>query len=57
MTLNNLGILLSEEGQKEEAKDNFEKALKILGGLSKDFPENRRVKEELSLTRERLEGL
>ncbi len=57
MTLNNLGILFSEKGQKEEAKENFEKALKILEGLIKDFPNNQRVKEELSLTQERLKGL
>jgi tetratricopeptide (TPR) repeat protein len=57
MTLNNLGILFSEQGKKEEAKEYFEKALKILEGLHKDFPNNERVKEELNLTRERLERL
>lgn len=57
MTLNNLGILFSEEEQKEEARENFKNALKILEGLSKNFPDNARIKEELSLTRERLEGL
>ena len=31
MTLNNLGTLFSEKGQKEEAKENFKKALEILG--------------------------
>ena len=57
MTLNNPGILFSEQGKKEEAKEYFEKALKILEGLHKDFPNNEKVKEELNLTRERLERL
>ena len=30
MTLNNLGTLFSEKGQKAKAKENFEKALEIL---------------------------
>jgi Tfp pilus assembly protein PilF len=57
MTLNNLGTLFSEEGKKAEARENFEKALKILEGLSKNFPENQRIKEELILTQEMLDVL
>lgn len=57
MTLTNLGILFSEQGQKEGARKNFEEALKVLEGLNKDFPNNAKVKEELNLIRERLEGL
>jgi tetratricopeptide (TPR) repeat protein len=57
MTLNNLGTLFTEEGQKEEAKENFKKALEILESLNKDSPENRKVKEELNLTQEKLEGI
>ena len=57
MTLNNLGTLFSEKGQKEEAKENFKNALEILELLSKNYPENKELKEELYLTREKLEGL
>ena len=57
MILNNLGTLFSEKGQKEEAKENFKKAFEILETLSKKDPENKKLKEELSLTREKLESL
>ena len=57
MILNNLGTLFSEKGQKEEAKENFKKAFEILETLSKKDPENKKLKEELSLTREKLETL
>ncbi len=57
MALQNLGILFYETGQKEEAKKNLEKALEILEDLNKSDPENKKVEEELNLTREKLETL
>ena len=57
MTLNNLGILFSEKGQKAEAKDNFEKALEILKKMGKKDPGNEKLREEISLTRKRLETI
>jgi len=57
MTLNNLGTLFSEKGQKEKAKENFKRALKILESLSKSDPENKKIKGEFNLTREKLEKL
>ena len=45
MTLNNLGTLFSEKGQKAEAKENFKKALEILKKLSKKDPGNEKLKK------------
>ena len=39
-TLNNLGELLAGMGQTEEAKENYEKALKIYENLLKNYPGN-----------------
>ena len=57
MTLQNLGILFSKNGQKEEAKENLKKALEIMESLRKSYPENRKIKEEISLTQEKLKAL
>jgi len=57
MALQNLGILFYETGQKEEAKKNLKKALEILDDLNKSDPENKKVEEELSFTRKKLETL
>jgi len=57
MTLNNLGILFSEKGQKEEAKKNFKEALEILEILSKKDPKNKKLKEEISLRRKKIERI
>lgn len=55
MTLNNLGVLFSQTGQKEEAKKNFKKSLEILEILSKKDPRDQKLREEISLRREKLE--
>lgn len=57
MTLNNLGTFYSEKGQKAEAKENFEKALEILKNLSKKEPGNEKLREEIRLTKGRLEAI
>jgi tetratricopeptide (TPR) repeat protein len=57
MTLNNLGNLIFENGQKEEAKENLEKAFEILESLSKKSPENKELIEEINCMREKLEEL
>ena len=57
MALQNLGILFYETGQKEEAKKNLKKALEILDDLNKSDPENKKIEEELSFTRKKLETL
>ncbi len=57
MTLNNLGILFSQKGQKEAAKKNFKESLEILEILSKKDPRDQKLKEEISLRREKLEKI
>jgi len=41
----------------EEAREKLEKALEIQETLLKDQPDNEKIKEAITLTRERLEGL
>ena len=57
MTLNNLGILFSQKEQKEAAKKNFKESLEILEILSKKDPRDQKLKEEISLRREKLEKI
>lgn len=57
MTLNNLGILFSEKGQKAEAKKNFKESLEILETLSKKDLRDKKLKEEISLRREKIENI
>jgi len=57
MTLNNLGTLFSEKGQKAEAKENFKKALEVLKNLSKKEPGDEKLREEIRLTRKRLDAI
>jgi hypothetical protein len=57
ITLNNLAILLLEKEQKKEAKEKFKNALEILEPMSVKNPDNKKLNEELSLTREKLEVL
>ena len=40
MTLNNLNVLLANMGHLEEAKQKYEKALKMRESLLKTYPEN-----------------
>ena len=55
--LNNRGDLFFENDQKEEAKENFKKALEILESLSKKNLENKKLIEELNFIREKFKEL
>jgi len=59
VALSQLGSSLKQqEPEKAEiAKKNLERALKIQENLLAQQPENEKIKEAITLTKERLEGL
>lgn len=59
VALSLLGSCLKQQGPEEAgiAKENLEKALKMQENLLDQQPENEKIKEAITLTKERLEGL
>ena len=57
VALSQLGSSLKQQGDMETAKKSLEKALEMQENLLAQQPENEKIKEAISLTKERLEGL